>query len=449
MLRRSGAVAQPVVTAGLENTYGSYKYGTISEDPHDDKYKAGADPDAPLIGLSAMRSHGFDVARWGTDNLKPYYLLKLLAESNISPQLIATSIDFALGDRWYLYREILEPTDRGNVRVRIEPIENTEIEDWLERTDVMKILRARATDHYIYGNAFAQFVLSRDAKDIAFLNHIDASQARVEVIKNRESEHVYQCPDWTRPSYAPNTPEEGNVRRYKMFNPKKPLQYFRSVMHSKHYWPGQTYYGVRPWHSASNWILFANKIPVWMRTNIENGYTIRFHVEYPSDYFDYITTEKPEEIQAEKDRVFDEFDAWLAGEKNAGKTFFSPVKFDPMTGKKGEGWNIIPIKPEILDEAFVKAYTQTNNAMTSSFGIDPSLASIQQEGKFNSGSEKRIAAQLHQILRTPEARQIILEPFNEVIAKVNGWGRGVKIGLLNRNITTLDQDHSGLSQEMQ
>lgn len=402
----------------------------------------------PAIGRNTERWED-QVACWGADNLKPLHLLKLLSESNINPQLLWTKVDFALGEGIYTYKQDLKKDERtGELVIVREPVRVPEIERYFRTIKVNALMRARATDYYFAGNVFSKLVLARDPEryGIAHIDHIHCIHARAEMENpsRREVEHYYICGDWMQPSYNKEKPLEGNVRKFKAFSQNDPLAYFRTIQHSKIYWPGQVYYGVQPWHSAGNWIGFANKIPIWMDSNISNSYNIKYHIEYPSNYFDYVKGMSMEEQQVEKERVFDEMDKWLAGERNAGKTFFSKTYRNPLTDKDFSEWKITPITTDIQDNAFVQAYTASNSAMTSAWGIDPSLASIQRDGKFAaSGSEMRISYQLHIALKVQAARSIMVEPL-EIVRDVNGWDPEIQFGFINKNVVTLAENPSGI-----
>lgn len=404
----------------------------------------------PLGDVDYRQIGDSKVACWGIDNLQPLHLLKLLSESNINPQLLWTKVDFATGERIFTYKEDLKKDERsGELVIVKEPVRVPEIEDFFRVIEVNKLMRARATDYYFGGNAFSRLVLARDPEKygIAFIDHIDSTQARSELQNENTGkvDHFFVSSDWINPIYKPEKPIAGNMRKYKSFNSNDPLKYFRTIHHSKIYWPGQVYYGIQPWHGASNWIGFANKIPVWMDSNISNSYNIKYHIEYPKDYFAYMKGKSPQEVQAEKTRVFDEMDKWLAGQTNAGKTFFTGTFKHPMDGKVQSEWKITPIKNDIKDDAFVSAYTNSNSAMTSAWGIDPSLASIQRDGKFaSSGSEMRISYQLHIALKVQAARSIMVEPL-EIVQKVNGWDPEIKFGFINKNVVTLAESPAGIT----
>lgn len=401
----------------------------------------------------------YQIAPWGGDNLKPLNWLKLLAESNIAPAMLSTKVDFAVGERIYPYVEELrfdEATEQ--MRVIKRPVDMPPaLKAWLKGIQYQKLLRARATDYYFSGNAFARMVPARDPEryGIAFIDHVDSCEVRSEQMKRGRVNHYFVSSDWMRPVYNPEDREASNTVRYKAWSKSNPLAY-RSIHHSKIYWPGQPYYGIQPWHSASNWIGFANKIPVWMDSNISNSYNIKYHITYPSDYFSYTKNWSEEKAKKEEDRVFAEFDNWLAGEKNAGKTFFSRGKIDPMTGKLMDSWRIEPLKNDLKDSAWMDAYKTSQSALTSGWDINPALANIMNEGKFTtSGSELRIAYQLHIALKVPAARAIMVEPL-ELAYEINhelgvpGFEiEGLKFGFINKNVLTLAETSGGTSPNIE
>lgn len=406
-----------------------------------------------------LKINDSSIVRWGPDNLKPLTWIKLLSESNIAPQILLTKVDFACGERLFTYREELRFSEKsGQTELVKIPVANPQLEFWLKKIKAKDLMRKRATDYYFSGNCFAKMVLARDPEKfgVAHIDHLDSCSVRVEQIKNKRVNHIYMSDNWVNPVYNPKDISKGNTRRFKTYNEAKPLAFFRSVLQSKIYWPGQVYYGIQPWHSAKNWIGFANKIPVWMGSNITNSYNIKYHIKYPADYFAYTDGWDKDAIEKEEDRIFDQVDNWLAGELNAGKTFYSKRILDPMTGNERSSWTIEPIKNDLQDKSFLEAYKTSQGAMTSGWDLNPNLANIPQEGKFStSGSELRIAYQIHVALKVAAARSVMLEPLEEAYKVNNSLGvpgfqdPEIKFGFINRNIVTLAENPAGIESDSQ
>lgn len=387
------------------------------------------------------------IAPWGGNNLQPLYLLSLLAESNINAQLIYTKVSFAVA-HMYTFRWGWD-ADGNPIKIPFDP--GPQINRFLNSRQIRHLMRARATDFFITGNCWVKIQLNRGATQIAGFEHVDASSARLGLMQKttKRIPHHFVCADWAKPKWQQpeKKDEDQNIRRFQVFREEDPFRAYLSTHHSKLYWTGQPYYGIQPWHSGHQWIHYGNRMPVWMTANINKAHNIKYHIEYPKDYFAYLDTEfdTPKERKEEKARVFKIINDTLSGAENAQATFYSFFSVDKHTGKKLDGWSIKPISNDLKDDAFVKSFYASNVASVSAMGVDPALAGIQLEGRMPaSGSDKRISYQLHEVLKTDEAREIMTEPL-ELWRDINGLDPDMQFGFLTRNIVTLAEDSSGMS----
>lgn len=413
--------------------------------------------DAKVVPVGGYNKNGLDkVAHWGSNNLKPLWILQMLSQSHINAQLIYTKVSLAVAQMYTFKWELSEDPRTGMLQPRKVPFDpGPEIRQMLNHSKAKNLVRARATDYFITGNTWAKFILHRDpARGIADIIHVDASTARCELEepKTKQVQAHYVCSDWRNPKFK-KANENGTyelvpdptVRRYPAFDPANPARFYQSIHHSRMYWTGEPYYGIQPWHNAFNWIGYGNQMPIWLLANIQKAYNIKYHIQYPDDYFSYLNEmfDTDEKRIAEKKRVLQELDDSLAGAENAQKTIKTPFKTDPMTGKVAAEWKITPIQNDLKDEAFIKAFYASQIASVSSQGLDPALASIQFEGRMPiSGSDKRISYQLHEVLKNDEVRQIMVEPF-EILRDSRGWDPEMQFGFIGRNIVTLAEDASG------
>lgn len=427
------------------------------------EYDLGNNPNSYWKDVVAVRRYkrfGLEsVALWGNNNLKPLWLLELLSQSHINAQLIYTKVSLAVAHlfafRWELRDDpvtgIPQPT-----KVPFDP--GPEIRAILAHNNTRKLIRSRGTDFYITGNAFGVPMLARNPRyGVVDWKHIDASTARCEV-QNPETKKVegyYVCADWRKPRFKRENNGEyflepdPNVRRYNAFDPDQWDRYYQSIHHSRLYWTGEPYYGIQPWHYAFNWIGYGNQMPVWLNANIMNSFNIKYHIEYPDDYFAYLKEDfdTDAEREAEKERVWKKIDDNLMGAQNAQKSIKTPFKNDPMTGQPMAGWKITPLKNELHDDAFIRAFFASQVASISAHGLDQSLASIVTEGRMpTSGSDKRISYQLHEVLKTEEVRQIMVEPL-EIMRDTRGWDPEMQFGFVGRNIVTLAEDKQGTTPQ--
>lgn len=415
-LSRSGAV---VTAAGYAPDYSNTVKGMTAQ----------------IVPVASYEGKLKDVAKWGDNNLKPNFLLELLAGSNINSQLIYRSVSFALGK---LYTFKWQPDESGQF-IRRVPVSEPRLEQYLRTHQVRQLMRQRATDFVIFGNTFARINITRDRQSFFSADHLDAFSCRLDKERNR----VFMHPKW-------DAPKVDDLSELPLFDRNNPGAHGAAALHSKLYWPGHPFYGVQPWHAGHNWITFANSIPVWMSANINKSYNIKYHIQYPENYFDYLNEEynTPEERDAAKDLFFVRFDNMLSGAEAAQTTIYTAYSLDPVTGKPNGTWTITPVPNDLKDDAFVKAFETSNSAMTSAHGIDPSLAGVESAGKMPaSGSEKRIAYQIHEVLATQEVREIMVEPL-EIMRDMNGFDPEIQFGFLKPNIVTLAEDKSGLTNPM-
>ncbi len=445
------------------NTYYSKRTGAVYASENFQEVKSGRtspyDDDWSNPPIQPISQDGYEIAPWGRYNLKPLELLNMMANSNITPQLLTTLSDFAVGEGMFPYIEVMKEVAPGQYDIMPQKVDVPQVTSWLNNMDGMELMRKRATDYYFSGNMIANMIPARnpDRHGIAYVQHVDSLDWRSGTFgnKSRKVDFHYICDDWRMPVVSQ---EKNNVLRFNAWRKTDPFKWKQSLHHSKLYWPGQKFYGIQPWHAAKKWIVFANKIPVWMDANISNSYSIRWLVEWPENYFDYMAGKSEKQIEDEKDRVFKEMDDFLAGEENAGKAFYTRRKMaNPIQGT-GEGaeWVIKPLKQEIYDKAWLDTYKTTQGAMTSAFNVNPALANIPSEGKFAvSGSELRIAYQMHIALKVQAARELMVKPLMDAYRVNHSQGvvgfeiPDLKFGFVNRNIVALSEDKSGVKANIQ
>lgn len=402
------------------------------------------------IGLTTQKlsDKGIKIAPWGANNLRPLWLLHLLEHNNINSQLIWTKIRLAMG-HVYAFKYEVDPQTGYEVPAPIDIDKG--LRRYLNSKAVRDLLVARATDYFITGNTWCKIILTRDSSRVADIKHVDAATCRVseQNPKTGRSDYQYICPDWLKPYYKRQgiIVDNANVQRYPTYDPADPRRRRQTMLHSKAYWTGHPYYGVQPWHSGHQWLNYSNSMPVWMSANINKAHNLKYHVEYPSNYFDYLETEfdNEQDRKEEKDRVLLAIDKQLAGADKAQSSIWTSYPIDEMDGKPLPGWKITPLRNDVKDEAYVKAYYASNVAAVSSQGIDPSLANIMLEGhKGPSGSDKRISYQIHETMKAPEVRDIMLEPLY-IWKELNGLPEDLEFGFQLRNIVTLAEDPSGMT----
>lgn len=374
-------------------------------------------------------------ANWGNDNLMPDNLSKIVWDNHNKPELIATQAHFLFGAGPILY---IEDIVKGEVQKRIvrDPI----IEAFFKKSKIKKYLRRQAWNYSLFGNTFSEFLFTR-GRDVFSLKAFDCHYCRAGKIPKGKGiiENYFLSSNWKKPKLDPET---GNIKILPAYDESNPTKFSKCIYQGKEGIPGNPYYDPPRWYGTRNWTRVANKLPIFHENGIDNGYNIKYHIQIPQSYFEE-NFEESERANAEE-RLYDDMDKFLAGAENPMKAFISRYK-KTYDGKPTDGWIITPLKVDLQDTAYKNQFEQSNAANTSGHGIAPSLAGIETQGKLSSGSEMRIAYNIYMALKTPIAREVLLEPLYE-IKEINGWNPDIMFGFKDVQLTTLDEKKSGMSE---
>lgn len=369
---------------------------------------------------------------WGHDNLFPVHWMKLVLSNNIAPGISEAKADFISGKRLIVYKEHLE-----NGKIIPEFLDIPEIEDFFEENESEEYIQRCASDIVYLGNSITEFQRAKSRTKIPIFNHIDMTTARAGVMQmGKINEYFFN--DWY------NDPS-GLGQRVDAFDKKNPFRFPNSIYHVKRYTPGSYHYGL-PDIGMENWLRLANQIPRFHFKGLKNQYNIRWHIEIPYSYFEgrgLTDEEEKDEVEA----LRSELSNYLAGVENVGKAAVTFYK-EKLDGTPGSGIKITPLKPELFDDAFLQAYEAANIAISSGAGIDPSIAGVMRSTQLSSGSDKRISYDMYLKLKVPQFRKRLLQPLYALF-KANGWnekygeGKRLKIGMVDYELTTLDEQHKG------
>ncbi len=155
-----------------------------------------------------------------------------------------------------------------------------------------------------------------------------------------------------------------------------------------------------------------------------SGYNIKYLIKFPDDYFDREGLETNEEKNEHKRRVLNQMKESLAGKKD--KAVVTYYKYDIQSMKALPGVEIVPLKNDMTDDAYVSLFNTANIAQASGHGVMPVLAGIDTGGKLGgSGKELEAAAMYQQKFMTYSDRALLLRPLIEV-QDLNGWDSKIK-----------------------
>ena len=381
---------------------------------------------------------------WGNKNLLPDSRDKLLMESNIVGQLIRKKGDILIGQGLQAYREVYQDGKKIIEPLPIRP----EILEWIETSGYLDTYEDTAViNWYKHANVFAEFLMEKSGKVMTLTAH-DCKYVRAAEKMNGKIPSYYVCADWNKKidTKNPVVPISNYDKDKKQ--PKFILHVGDSMFHDGYYYH-PAYWG------GEEWISLANMIPVFHKANIQNGYSVRFHIKIPKDYFldkvAYQTASGDETAQNEcikkahdaKKKFMDSMNDFLAGAKNSGRALFTIDDFDPMT-KMYHGIKIEPVNFDMKDESLLKLFEISDRANIAGQGLPATLAGIETQGKLSSGAEIRNYLMYYIISSLYRPRRILLKPF-ELMLKLNNWyDPQVKYTFEDVLITKLDENKSGI-----
>jgi hypothetical protein len=214
------------------------------------------------------------------------------------------------------------------------------------------------------------------------------------------------------------------------------------------------YYDIPVWQGSRDWIELANLIPQFHLYNLENGFTPRWHVIIPQDYFKGITpkgltAEQMKDADTKEEAARQDFlnklNKYLAGLPGVGRALVTDEYFDPLA-KEFIGIKIKPLEVDLKDEAMLKLYEKSNQAVIAAQGIHPTLAAIESGQTRAGGSEILRALQLYLITKTKQPRSAVLQ-FVNFLHRVNGWGEGISWAFKDETLTSLAENADGLKEK--
>jgi hypothetical protein len=380
------------------------------------------------FGAAPLSSGGIKLAPWGADNLQPQRMLELVHNNHLKPQLITTGRDFVLGSRLGVFkRSIVEGKER------MEPVLDSEMEDWFESIDGDTTLQGLGYNLETFANYFSVFSLASKTY-VEAIQSFDCTIGRALVTTKPKPDRYAFHHDFSNFKAA-------EAKILPAWDRSNPAKYGEFVLHGRDWTPGQKYYDIPPYWGTREWTKVSNKIAIFHNSGLENGYNVKYHIKIPAGYFDQFGDTPEKRKKAELDLMAN-MNEMLAGVENTDKVFVSKYMTD-SAGKMLPGWEIVPIENKMSDDAYTAVNQQANIAHTSGHGIDPSLAGIDTGSKLGgSGSEKRISYQLHIAMRTPQKRKILLKTF-QAAHTIMGFNPAHRFGFVDVDITTIAENPKG------
>lgn len=392
-----------------------------------------------------------EIWTWGKKNILPQEREALVLDNNIVPELMATKRDITVGGGLMCYKEVFVEGKRTIEEVEMPAAAKAWLESLADRNggqDIDSYLLKCCRNLIYHANTFTEFVRTK-GKDLFSMQAMEARHLRPEKMGLKgEVANWYWSGNWKefrKEEYVPK-----RIPAYLGEAAKQP----KFIMHCMDDVLSDEYLGIPTWWGGRAWIECANAIPIFHINNLRNGYTIRWHIEIPKDYFFEATsgamamkekTDAKDRESKAKQEFLGKLNAFLAGQEQAGRALITDYELNRAAGKEFPGIKVTPLNVDLKDKALLELFAASNDANISAQGIHPTLAAIQTQGKLSSGSEIRNAFAMYVAIKTPVKRAILLKPI-QYVHRVNKWGDGIKWGFRDIEITKLDENPAGQQQ---
>jgi hypothetical protein len=385
-----------------------------------------------------------EYVKWGKDNKLPYRLMDDMFNNPLSLGILYLQSDITFGNGLIAYRKSFDEKTKKIVK---EPILDNEISDYLERINANETAEKLLTDYYATGNLFAQVIRGRglliknNPKNyIADIVHTDASEVRLGVkLKNQKNADKVFLNDWKNEIDA-------NKEAIPMLIPE--MLQPKSVYHGMRYVTTQKNYGLPQHIGAQKWTKQIALVPDYILALMRNILSVRFIIKIPKDYWEkngLATVGDAEALKKARTKTIDEIRSFLSGSANAGNALAFFKENDQYKGIEIES-----VKDETQYDAFLPNYQQGISAITNSFGVDPALAGIKQDGKLSNAAEQHWSYRIYSLIRTPKPRQLVEKLYNYAI-KTNfprTINENICVGFETIELEALADNKAGFTQNI-
>lgn len=404
--------------------------------------KSAVEPDATMSYNTSTQKY----AKWGIDNDYPQRILDANNSEGTSSGAKKFKIDAHYGGGLYFYKKV-----KSNGKIIEEPLlfdEDipSEIQDFYFDNDFENFQQSIISDFEWWSFFHVQYIPNKAKNKIVKVNWRRTKDVRpaLRSILSGKIESFYLSGKW------PN-PQDGEIAVLPSFDHTNPFSKPNAVYRHQVISVDRDYFPTPYWQSNAKWLSVASNIPLWINSNIDNSINIKYHVKIPQEYFTSLYPRDPYNSDKEHQKAMadaeealkNKIDEMLAGAKNASKVFYSKVAIDEE-GKPIPGWEIIELKNEIKDSAWLNAYGTAAAGIATAEGVPPSLQGLILSNGLGTGSASDVREQFNFYLqlKTVIPRQTTLEPFNNFLRRFNKWGN-IYLGYKNIVLQTVDENKSG------
>lgn len=365
-----------------------------------------------------------EIKNWGDDNNYPQWVLEQIKDVTLVEPILEWKAR-ALYSGGLTYG-ILSVDDKGEEKFK--RIIDTEIENWLERTNITHYIECAAINFYTFYNAWAQFTQSRTGEKITYLTALDTAESRLQRKSNKGViKKLYVSPDWEK--YNDKAKETAKFDLYHpIFTDEKE---WRTIANHQFAYslsapsPGRAYYQKAPWHVIlENWLTIARAIPEFKKALLKNQLTIKYIIKVPEwwwehRYKDWSKKKEKERLALMRQELTD-FEDFFSGKKQ-GNSFMYTQKDSTHTTKYAE-WTVEVIDDKVKEGMYIEDSQEADAHIFKNLNVDPTLfgnSTGKDRSGSGSGSDKRVAWNNY-ILMTKPHQDKILSPL-QLVSRWNGW----------------------------
>lgn len=395
------------------------------------------------------------LAKWGDDNQMPYKLRQLIDDCGELQSIIKQKATFAIN------RGVLpvqgEYNDKGEFVVT-KVIDDEEIEDFLEESDIYNQCYAMLKDNYAFGNFCGRLLLDDTFKKIIRIKRDDVFEMRLEALGDKKrSEKLFLCSQW---NLIKNV-KDPKVLQFPLIDPVNMTESLNSLAEKESYqiafvgrepdW-GRKYYADPEWYASRDWVNINIGVPKMKAAMYTNNMRPKFVVYIHTDFWEKFVFPKSDdgntrslsiaEKQQLKDVFYDNVNKYLSGGENAYKSLFTEYFVDP-NGEMVKYIMIESVQDKSIDGELLKDSSTSGSMIAFSMSFNPAIngGSLPSGPYTNSqgGSNVRESTLL-QVMQAEPERQRLIRILN-LVAKFNGWKKkynGFKWVISSTIPTTLD-----------
>jgi hypothetical protein len=406
------------------------------------------------VSKVSFESKDFLVKFWGKKNNLPTVREQLLSESPVAPTLIGTKQKISGGLDLFPFVKRIEK----GVTIKEEVLMPTEIFDFLAASGEHIYFDEALGELEKHANVFTHFPDS--AGNVTGVKSNGGKLTSMRVLKSKHTRAAEQDDNGMIPQYLwrgdgwvtdSTNKKVFPVVPFPAYNPLSIEAQMGFVYHTGYRLFSDEYYYIPAWWGARIWMELAQIIATFHLKNLQNSYTIKYHIEVLDSYFDdgvnntillgdvEMKQREAKRKQAKK-ALMQSLNDFLAGYENAGRAVVTERL--NRFGAIHSGVVITPLTVNLQDEALLKLAEEARKNLMSSMNIHPTLANIETQGKLASGTEIRNAYLMYLAIHAPMSRRIILEPLY-IAKRLNGWQKDIEFGFRDMLLTTLSDDASG------